>query len=30
MDSPSEADITFYEEGSAAVSEQIIDSDDEA
>jgi hypothetical protein len=29
MDSPSEAEITFYDEGSAAVSSQIIDSDDE-
>ena len=30
MESPSEADIAFYEEGSAAVSDQIIDSDDDA
>jgi hypothetical protein len=30
MDSPSEADIAFYEEGSAAVSDQIIDSDEDA
>lgn len=30
MEYPSEADITFYDEGSAAVSEQILDSEDEA